>query len=325
MRFRFSGHESFPCRYTWLPKAYKSILSSPTLFTDDNTAMVRLGVGKNMVKSIRFWVQAFGIAKEDESKPGLVATTFGKKLLHDNGLDPFLEDIRTLWLLHWKISTINDFPLFSWYFLLNQWAEPTFSRSAVLNAFTQESDRMERPLSDFTKEQHFDIFLHTYLPVRTKKGNEVLEDSLDCPLTELRFITTAGERVSNVEGKREPVFEFRSDSKIELTSALFIFCLFDFWRINRPSESTISFRDISAATGSVGQIFKLAESNIRSRLESLQKDSKGLFEYKASAAIPRVVRNFEFSDKTEKILLERIYESIPHKKRAKQTEVGHAS
>ena len=307
MHFRFSGHESFPCRYTWLPKAFKGIIANPLIFSDDNVAMVKLGLGKNMVKSVRFWVQAFGIAAVNEEGQGMVPTHFGNSLLNENGLDPFLEDIKTLWLLHWKISSNAD-PLFAWYFLMNQWPEPAFSRSEIVKAFTQESDKMERPLSDFTKEQHFDIFLRTYLSSRSKNDNEVLEDSLDSPLTELNLILPAGERVINDSSKREPVYEFRQDSKNEVTGELFAYCIFDYWRKNRQVESTVSFRDVASSSGSVGQIFKLSEMNIRSRLESLHHDSKGMFEYVASAATPRIVKSCELNDRTQAQLLKRIYE-----------------
>ena len=307
MRFRFSGHESFPCRYTWLPKAYNALSENPDIFSDDNAAMVKLGVGKNMVKAIRFWVQTFGIAKINPEISGLELTVFGQKLFQRDGLDPFLEDTRTLWLLHWKISSITADPLFAWYFLLNQWADPTFSRSEVILAFTRESERMDRPLSDFTKEQHFDIFLHTYLPVRSKKNDDVLEDSLDCPLTELQFVIAAGERVITENGKREPIYEFRQDSKNEISGNLFAYCLFDFWKNNRLLESTISFREVSAIPGSIGQIFKLNESDIRTRLENINKDSNGLFEYIASAAAPKIIKHFDFDRKTEELLLRRIY------------------
>ena len=52
-QYRISGHESFPCRYTWLPKAVRGIGVDFKLFGDEERAMVDLGVGKNMVRSIR--------------------------------------------------------------------------------------------------------------------------------------------------------------------------------------------------------------------------------------------------------------------------------
>lgn len=56
--YKISGHETFPCRYAWLPKAFLAIESDPKVFADEEKAMVTLGVGKNMVRAIRFWAQA---------------------------------------------------------------------------------------------------------------------------------------------------------------------------------------------------------------------------------------------------------------------------
>jgi hypothetical protein len=307
MRFRFTGHESFPCRYTWLPKAFKAISENPTVFSDEDVAMVKLGVGKNMVKSIKFWVQAFGIATPTGNNTSLQLTELSTKLFGPNGLDPFLEDTATLWLLHWKISTINDDPLFAWYFLLNKWIEPTFTKSEIIAAFTKESARMDRPLSDFTKEQHFDIFLHTYLPRGIRKGNDVLEDSLDCPLSELQFIASAGERTIGENNKREPVYEFRQDPKTDISQSLFVYCLLDFWQNNRAQETTLSFKEISVVPGSIGQIFKLTDAELRARLDSLYADSSGIFEYYSSASVPRIVRHLELTRETNLLLLDGIY------------------
>src|ERR1700727_696575 len=80
--YRFSGHETFPFRYSWLPKAVVELTANAGLFGDDERAMVRLGVGKNMVKAIRFWVQAAGIAAPQ--KKGLTITDFGRELLSES-------------------------------------------------------------------------------------------------------------------------------------------------------------------------------------------------------------------------------------------------
>ena len=63
--YRISGHETFPCRYTWLPKAVRGVAKNPHLFADDDRAMVDLGVGKNMVRAIRYWAQATGVVEAE--------------------------------------------------------------------------------------------------------------------------------------------------------------------------------------------------------------------------------------------------------------------
>jgi hypothetical protein len=110
--YRSSGRETIPSRYAWLPKAVMALDGNPKAFADEDSAIVELGVGKNMVRAIRFWVQAAGIAAS--AKDGYELTTFGKELLSGGGYDPFLEDIRTLWLIHWNLSTDTTNPLFAW-------------------------------------------------------------------------------------------------------------------------------------------------------------------------------------------------------------------
>src|SRR5262245_47556402 len=182
MGFRYSGHETFPCRYAWLPKAFAAIETDHGAFADEERAMIRLGVGKNMVRAIRFWMveMSVGIKHADG---GHQPSDFAKAVFNrKKGIDPFLEDTRTLWLLHWKLSThCADEPLFAWDFLINQWQSPEISRLSVLQAFRRAADKEARPPSDVTLEQHFDTFLHTYVPTRSRKG-DIQEDNLDCPL-----------------------------------------------------------------------------------------------------------------------------------------------
>lgn len=289
MDFRFSGHETFPCRYAWLPKAYRTIQKNANAFSDEEVAMVDLGVGKNMARAIRFWVQATGIA-EPRSEGGYQITRFGQSLLdQDTGLDPYIEDRSTLWLIHWKLSTHVDEPLFAWNYLINRWPHPEMTRSEVLREFEVQANRLERRLSPVTLAQHFDVFLHSYVPTRSAKG-EILEDNLDCPLVELEFIKRVGERASEGKGRRETIYSFRRQPKADIGPSLFAYCLDDFWQKRRKGELTLSFRDVSVGEGSPGQVFKLPESDVRQRLEAINQND-GPFRYQESAALQRVMHN----------------------------------
>lgn len=88
--YRISGHESFPCRYTWLPKAAHTLVDNQKIFAEEDRAMVDLGVGKNMTCSIRFWMQAAGVASPAARGAGDALTEFGTALLGKRGFDPFL-------------------------------------------------------------------------------------------------------------------------------------------------------------------------------------------------------------------------------------------
>jgi hypothetical protein len=287
MAYRFSGHETFPFRYPWLPKACIGIIKSPAAFDDEDAAMVEFGVGKNMVRAMRFWVEAAGLAVTCDA--GLRPTPIGETFFGENGLDRYLEDIQTLWLLHWNISTSVENPLFAWEFLLNRWQEHEIAEGPVLKAFAQESERLaQKKLSPVTLHQHFDVFLHTYLPTRGKKG-ELADDNLDCPLTELELITVVGER--DVGGKhREPVFAFRQEEKPSISPELFTWALLDFWGKRWPGERTLSAQQIAHGVGSPGQIFKLPEQDVMARLSDLATITQGCLSFQDSTALPQVIR-----------------------------------
>lgn len=302
--YQISGHESFPCRYAWLPKAVRGLQEDPKLFGDEESAMVKLGVGKNMVRSIRFWSQVMGMAKTETKRQSLSVTDLGKALLAENGRDPFLEDIRTLWLLHWNLATNIENPLLAWDFLLNRWQEPELVPSFVFKALQKEAEKQENRLSMVTLQQHFNTFLHTYYPTRGRKG-EVQEDNLDCPLVELELIIKIGEReLDRRSGKQETIYGFNREEKPDISSELFVYCLNDFWQKRHEMESTLTLREIAHGHGSPGQIFKLPEEDVRMRVEALAKQTGGFLEFMESANLQQVQKT---RDRNDTELLKEIY------------------
>jgi hypothetical protein len=220
-----------------------------------------------------------GVA-EGRADRTLVPTTFGNAVLSEEGFDPFLEDERTLWLLHWNVSSRHHDPLFAWDLLLNKWPYPELTASDALAAFLRESERLNLSHSRVTLAQHLDIFLHTYRPVRS--GRATFEDSLDCPLAEIELLQVIGERTT--DGRREPVYAFRREPKPEISQALFEHCIDDHWRRLHPGEKTLSYGDMATAPYSVGQLLKLPEDDIRARLDVYaNSESTHVFRYQSSA------------------------------------------
>lgn len=73
----FSGHESFICKQFWLKKVFD--FANKKKGFNDETSVVDLGVGKNMVSSLRFWGKAFGMLDERDSPTEMAEYLFGKK------------------------------------------------------------------------------------------------------------------------------------------------------------------------------------------------------------------------------------------------------
>ena len=142
-------------------------------------------------------------------------------------------------------------------------------------------------------EQLWNVFLHSYVPTRGRKG-DVREDNLDCPLVELDLLIPAGFVESSSHGARaEPKYAFRRESKPEIGGGLFAYCLGEFWENHHKEEKSVTLHLVANGHGSPGQVFKLPEDDIRNRLLGIEESSKGWFVFDDSAAIPRVRRNNE--------------------------------
>src|ERR1019366_529784 len=140
-RLSFSGHETFVFRHAWLKKAGDAVAQDPTVFSQES-AIVTLGVGKNMVRSIRHWALATGVLAEEPKTRGmqLCTTPLADFLFGSAGHDPYLEDPNTLWLLHWNLPSNRQLcTTWSWAFYVLSANE--FTREGVMQSLIEEMRR----------------------------------------------------------------------------------------------------------------------------------------------------------------------------------------
>jgi hypothetical protein len=287
--FRFSGHQTFPLRLSWLPKAVAAISKGVDPLTDIDLGITKLGLGKNMVEALRCWIEAFQVANKTEN--GWELTPVGLLVFDPKtGADPFLEDHTTAWLLHWLICTDAKAPFFAWECLFNRWPALDFSASQVQNAFRRESDQTPRPASPVTLRQHWEVFIHSYRPPRAIKG----EDHLDCVLAQLGLITETGDRPVS-DGRRETRYEFDISPKHAIPHQFFSFILHDWWNQRFPEEQTVRLAELVAGDRSPGRLLKMPEREILGRLQTLSKARSPSFALAESANL-RLLRRLGTSD-----------------------------
>jgi hypothetical protein len=278
----FSGHETFPVRYAWLKKGVDATAADSGVFRSDE-AMVTLGVGKNMVKSIRHWCLATGVLEELPGSSGRPSghfrvTEFGRALFGDDGWDPYLEDPATLWLLHWQIAS-NVRRCTTWYWAFSHFHEPEFTREALVAALlswvqTAKSPRVTRE----SLSRDVECFFRTYVPSRRSKQLG-LEETLDCPLVELGLIRTVGE---------EGVFQFHRGAQVP--DGVLFFSILTFWDGFAPAASVLSIQDVARQPGSPGQLFKLDEHLLAERCLEIGEWTEGVVTYNETAGLRQLYR-----------------------------------
>lgn len=291
-RPQFTGHETFPLRYGWLKKAYDAVATieeskrTKAIFLDGN-AIARFGVGKNMVSSIRHWASATGIIEELPNSK-LCLTKMGEMLFDDKGLDPYMENPATIWILHWKLAAYPTKT--TWFWAFNYYYDIDFDRDHLVNGLLNlAQDCGWRRISPTTIKNDVSCFTKMYSSQRDH-SNQDKEDSFESPLTELGLVQPTGKR----EG-----FRFKQGLKSNLGIGVFIYSLLDFWGSYSSNTATLSFEAIVHEPGSPGRVFLLDEDSVLDFLQKVNEYTQGNIIWSESAGLKQISRksNYDLSDR----------------------------
>ncbi len=250
----FARHETFHPRYGWFRKAYAVTKRDPQIFTRVD-APVSIGVGKNMVRAIRFWGLAAKLIVEDRQRPGLVPTKFGHALFGEAGWDPYMEDPGTLWLLHWRLLAPPSL-LPVWWIAFNEFHPVEFTDDALDHAVAVGLDSVGDWAKPHPSSVRKDInaLLRTYAPAeRSKRSGNSIDDRLDCPLRELGLV-----RRSQATGS----YRFVLGAKPTLPPEIVSYAVLDYLARTETGGNTATLSRLAHEPGAPGHAFKLAEEDL---------------------------------------------------------------
>ena len=158
MKLQFSGHESFICKHFWLKKGYDFIQSKGNF--NDEFAVIGLGVGKNMVASINYWLKAFGIVDANNKTTELANFIFNDK----TGIDPYIESLSTVWLLHHSLIKTNKASIYNLFFNEFRKGRTDFTKDQFLNYIKRTlEDDDQKNFNENTVGSDFNVFIRNYL------------------------------------------------------------------------------------------------------------------------------------------------------------------
>lgn len=271
---RFSGHESFQCRNLWLKKGYEYTLTGENF--NSETAVIELGVGKNMVTSIKYWLKAFDLINEDDEIRELART-----ILDDEGNDPYLEDIGTLWLLHYKLVTTNKASIYNLFFNFFRKQRIEFSKEHLMNFLKSECAHQDEKHSDNTIDTDIGVFLKNYIRPKSKSESRDIEDSFSSLLIELDLIKPIKDR--------KDWYECRNENRSSLPTEVVLYSILE----NNKFGTSISFNHLLNDENSPGVIFALDADSLLTHILRIEKEFEGVT-YKEDAGIREIQFNKNF-------------------------------
>lgn len=282
MPMKFRAHDTFFIRKGWLSKGMRCIANKPDVFVShDENPMDVLGIGANMVKALRYWLQAVGITTEPNSgKRAQVFTDLGK-IIYEN--DTFIEELGTLYLLQYKLASQQD-DATAWYFFFNELTMSEFSKEDFVAAIQKyikmrdnDTDVAIRSLND-----DFQCIINTYLPrYKSNPARISPENNIDCPFGELGLV--------DILNKRKKTYKKSIPGSDTFNPYVVLAVIVD----NANGRKEISLNELLTAPCNIGKVFNLDSITMLDILYRLERN--GLIKINRTAGLDVISIKSELS------------------------------
>lgn len=258
MAVKFRAHDTFFIRKGWLNKGMKHVDHKPNVFVDrTENPMDVLGIGANMVKALRYWLQAVGVTEEPPSGTRTQSFTEFGQLVFDN--DKFIEEIGTLYLLHYKMVSNKEFAT-AWYIFFNEFNMTEITKEDFVIAVNSYLSKIGEAVASRSIEDDFTCIINTYLPRFKSNPNKVSpENNIDCPFGELGLI--------DFMNKNKKVYRKSIPSVNSFDPWVILAVIFD--RANGNRE--VPLNDLLTTPSNIGKVFNLDAISMLDILHRVEK------------------------------------------------------
>ena len=285
MAMKFRAHDTFFIRKGWLSKGMKYVHAKDDVFVaKDENPMDVLGIGANMVKALRYWLQAVELTSEPTSGKRVQRfTPLGESVFQH---DRYIEELGTLFLLQYKLAS-NKKDATAWYFFFNEFNVSEFSRDDFVE-FLQRRIRMEenedsvaiRSLND-----DFSCIINTYLPRYKSSPQRVApENTIDCPFGELGLI--------DILNKEKKIYRKSIPAANSINPWIALAVIVD----QAESSKEISLNELLSAPCNIGKVFNLDAITMLDVLYQIEKIGKIKINRTAGLDVIQILDELSFQD-----------------------------
>lgn len=271
IKFRLQGHEKFALREGWLSKGLTVIKEDPMVFRSKIAPDI-FGIGNNMVKSLRYWMKAFGLMRE-ENECGAILTSLGE-IIYDN--DVYIEDIFTVWTLHSYIAK-NIEEATTWYMYFNRCDVRDLNKEQIELIIGREISKYVngQTFSEQSLKNDIDVLLNMY-----SRNREVSdpEDKNISPFSQLDII-------KNIDGLYTKNHSDRR--KINAWNILYELAVI------MDGIDSVSIEKVTNGEKSISSIYHLTNVVVNQLLDNL--DSLGYIRVDRTAGLDMIYRMKDFT------------------------------
>ncbi|WP_350344594.1 DUF4007 family protein [Proteinivorax tanatarense] len=257
---KFRGHETFHIRQGWLFKGLKQIEKKEDIFlSKDPKPTDVLGMGNNMVKSLRYWLQAVGLTQEKQVKRKTVQklTDLGE-IIWDK--DKYIEELGTYWILHYELVSNNQLaPTWNWFF--NHFNIKEFNKEDFVNSLqSYVKFETETKVAKSSLDSDFSCLVNFYVPRRVMHPDKISpEDTLDCPFGQLDLV--------GLKDRKERVYIKKTPKVSNIPPKIALAILVK----NLDGRKEVSINEILTSCNNLGKVFSLNINTLNALLDELKQ------------------------------------------------------
>lgn len=249
----FGQHQTFYLRQQWLTKGLTEVNKNPRFFYEPAHFEV-LGVGKNMAKSIRYWLKATQLVEEKRTTMTEFAmTNIGRVVFQ---FDPYIKTRYTLYILHYLLVTEKN-EASTWYWFFNVFNERVFTKQMLVEKLEQwVKENFEKEVSVNSLKRDVDCLIQLY--AAKEYSGRTPEDVIKSPFETLNLVNQT--RGTNF---------IKSDTNYNLIENVLYIALLIYSEKHRVKE--VSLNDLVNGEELWGKVFNLNRDTILEYLEEVQK------------------------------------------------------
>ena len=156
-------HGSFYLSSGWGTKIIQAVEADNMIFSPANEqeAVDRIGLGRVMIKALRYWADASGLTTEEKVQGGIAERkTDLFDLLEAN--DRYFQKLGSLLLLHRNIA-LNEENATAWYWAFNEFDKQAFTKEEFVDGLHYFLAVNEMSIKKAAVDKEFNCFKNTYL------------------------------------------------------------------------------------------------------------------------------------------------------------------
>ena len=169
-------HGSFYLRSGWGTKIIQAVEADDMIFSPANEQEVvdRIGLGRVMIKALRYWADASGLTTEEKVQGGIVERrTDLFDLLEAN--DRYFQKHGSLLLLHRNIA-LNEENATAWYWAFNEFDKQAFTKEEFVDGLHYFLAVNEMSIKKAAVDKEFNCFKNTYLAEKKYDIKTVMDE-----------------------------------------------------------------------------------------------------------------------------------------------------